>query len=147
MQSNTLCERLVHCDKDMRDIERCIVGELGGEDHRCSFFRTVEYIRLRIATLYLPVKTAQFATYSDLSVVLTPTEQGPIVAVRRFKNTFNDTNNTNTNTNTNDNNSNNNNDECVLDAMETGMLRSELKLELKLVTPPQKRSRIEFLPV
>jgi len=27
------------------------VGELGGENHRCAFFRTLAYVKLRIAAL------------------------------------------------------------------------------------------------
>jgi hypothetical protein len=70
-----ICERLVQSDRDMLDIEKCIVGELGGENHRCAFFRTIAYIKLRIAALYVPSKAPQ--------VVLTPTEEGSWVAVRR----------------------------------------------------------------
>ena len=79
----TILERLVLGDRDMLDIEKCIVNEQGGEDHRCAFFRTIAYIRLRIAALYVPPTTQQSASYSDLRVVLTPTENGPLVAVKR----------------------------------------------------------------
>ena len=79
----TVCERLVQGDRDMLDIEKCIVNELGGENHRCAFFRTIAYIRLRIAALYVPPVTQQFACYSDLQVILTPTENGPMVSVKR----------------------------------------------------------------
>jgi hypothetical protein len=80
-----ICERLVQSDRDMLDIEKCIVGELGGENNRCAFFRTLAYVRLRIAALYLPNKAPQSANYSDLQVLLTPSEQGPWVTVsRRF---------------------------------------------------------------
>jgi hypothetical protein len=121
---NTVCEKIVHCDKDMRDIEKCIVGELGGENNRCAFFRTVDYIRLRIAALYLPVTTAQFASYSDLRVVLTPTEQGPLVAVMRR---FNECTN------------NDASDQCVLlDAMEAGSLPPDF-----MPPPCQKRMRTD----
>jgi hypothetical protein len=78
-----ICERLVQSDRDMLDIEKCIVGELGGENHRCAFFRTIAYIKLRIAALYVPSKAPQTASCSDLQVVLTPTEEGSWVAVRR----------------------------------------------------------------
>jgi hypothetical protein len=123
---STVCEKIVHCDKDMRDIEKCIVGELGGENNRCAFFRTVDYIRLRIAALYLPAKTAQFASYSDLRVVLTPTEQGPLVAVLRR---FNEC-------------SVGNSDERVLDAMETGSLPQDFILPAQ--QPCQKRMRTDL---
>ena len=79
----TIFERLVQSDRDMLDIEKCIVNELGGENHRCAFFRTIAYIRLRIAALYVPQTTQQSASYSDLRVVLTPTDDGPLVAVKR----------------------------------------------------------------
>jgi hypothetical protein len=78
-----ICERLVQGDRDMLDIEKCIVSELGGENHRCAFFRTIAYIRLRIAALYLPRQAPQTASFSDLQVVLTPTDQGSWVSVRR----------------------------------------------------------------
>ena len=81
--AQSIIEKLVLGDRDMLDIEKCIVNELGGENHRCAFFRTIAYIRLRIAALYVPPKPPQIACYSDLRVVLTPTEQGPLVAVRR----------------------------------------------------------------
>ena len=85
MQSppGTVYQRLIETDQDMIDVEKCIIGELGGENHRCAFFRTLSYIKLRIAALYLPRKAPCIASYSDLNVVLTPTEQGPIVTVRR----------------------------------------------------------------
>jgi hypothetical protein len=83
MSNTVICERLVQSDRDMLDIEKCIVGELGGENHRCAFFRTIAYIRLRIAALYLPSQGPHTASYSDLQVVLTPTEQGSHVVVRR----------------------------------------------------------------
>ena len=79
----TVCEKLVLNDRDMLDIEKCIVNELGGENHRCAFFRTIAYIRLRIAALYVPPVASQFACYSDLQVTLTPTDNGPMVAVKR----------------------------------------------------------------
>ena len=83
MQPTVICERLVKNDRDMLDIEKCIVSELGGENHRCAFFRTIAYIRLRIAALYLPAQAPQTASYSDLQVVLTPSEEGSVVAVKR----------------------------------------------------------------
>jgi hypothetical protein len=79
----TVCQRLIVSDRDMLDVEKCIIGELKCENHRCAFFRTLAYIKLRIAALYLPAKAPCMASYSDLDVVLTPTEQGPIVTVRR----------------------------------------------------------------
>ena len=81
--AQSIIEKLVLGDRDMLDIEKCIVNELGGENHRCAFFRTIAYIRLRIAALYVPPKSPQSACYSDRCVVLTPTEQGPLVAVKR----------------------------------------------------------------
>jgi hypothetical protein len=43
-RNNTnILERLVKGDREMIDIEKCIVGELGGENHRCAFFRTLAY--------------------------------------------------------------------------------------------------------
>ena len=82
-QPNTVYQRLIETDRDMLDVEKCIIGELGGENHRCAFFRTLAYIKLRIAALYLPAKAPCVASCSDLNVVLTPTEQGPVVTVRR----------------------------------------------------------------
>lgn len=83
--SQPVLRRLVRSDSDMLDIEKCIIGELGGENHRCAFFRTLAYIRLRIAALYLPAKMQHIASYSDLNVVLTPTDEGSVVTVtRRF---------------------------------------------------------------
>jgi hypothetical protein len=80
-----ILRRLVRSDSDMLDIEKCIIGELGGENHRCAFFRTLAYIRLRIAALYLPAKVQHVACYSDLNVVLTQTDEGSVVTVtRRF---------------------------------------------------------------
>ena len=81
--NTTILERLVKGDRDMIDIEKCIVGELGGENHRCAFFRTLAYVKLRIAALYVPAGVAMTASFSDLQVVLTPTEEGAMVAVRR----------------------------------------------------------------
>ena len=81
--NTTILERLVQGDRDMLDIEKCIVGELGGENHRCAFFRTLAYVKLRIAALYVPAGRAMTASFSDLQVVLTPTEEGAVVAVRR----------------------------------------------------------------
>ena len=83
LDSSTIYQRLIETDRDMLDVEKCIVGELKCENHRCSFFRTLAYIKLRIAALYLPPKAPCMASCSDLNVVLTPTEQGPVVTVRR----------------------------------------------------------------
>jgi hypothetical protein len=83
VQPAVICERLVKSDSDMLDIEKCIVRELGGENHRCAFLRTIAYVKLRIAALYLPSQSPHTATYSDLQVILTPTEEGSVVAVRR----------------------------------------------------------------
>lgn len=65
----------------MVDVEGVIVKQLGGENHRCAFFRTVPFIRLRLAALYLPKPTAHVAYFGDLSVSLTPTDEGPVVCV------------------------------------------------------------------
>ena len=108
-QLTVICERLVHSDRDMLDIEKCIVGELGGENHRCAFFRTIAYIKLRIAALYLPAHAPQTASFSDLQVVLTPTEEGSLVAVRRR---FNEPQCT----------------DCADDAMEAGTLACQKRL-------------------
>lgn len=81
----TLCERLIANGRDMAEVERAIVDQLGGEYHRCAFLRSAPYIRLRIAALYLPyspeASTAQVAYCGDLSVLLTPTADGPVVSV------------------------------------------------------------------
>jgi hypothetical protein len=77
----TVCERLIKGDADMVDVEKIIVKQLGGENHRCAFFRTVPYIRLRIAALYLPNPTPHNAYFGDLSVSLTPTDEGAVVCV------------------------------------------------------------------
>ena len=65
----------------MIEVEKVIVRQLGGENHRCAFFRSVPYIRLRIAALYLPSPTPHVAYCGDLSVTLTLTEEGPVVGV------------------------------------------------------------------
>lgn len=77
----TVCERLIKGDMDMIDVEKIIVKELGGENYRCAFFRTVPYIRLRIAALYVPNPIPHNAYYGDLSVSLTPTDEGAVVSV------------------------------------------------------------------
>ena len=77
----TACERLIQGDRDMIEVEKVIVRQLGGENHRCAFFRSVPYIRLRIAALYLPSPTPHVAYCGDLSVTLTLTEEGPVVGV------------------------------------------------------------------
>jgi hypothetical protein len=87
----TVCERLVKDSADMTEVEKCIVRHTGGENHRCAFFRSVPYIRLRIAALYLPFLpnlnspnsglTPHVAYCGDLSVMMTPTEAGPVVSV------------------------------------------------------------------
>jgi hypothetical protein len=72
---------LIKGETDMADVEATIVKQLGGENHRCAFFRTVPYIRLRIAALYLANPTPHVAYFGDLSVSLTPTKDGPVVCV------------------------------------------------------------------
>ena len=76
-----VCEQLIKDNSDLLLVEKTIVKQLGGEDNRCTFFRTVPYIRLRIAALYLTNPTPHIAYCGDLSVTLTPTERGPVVAV------------------------------------------------------------------
>jgi hypothetical protein len=78
----TVCERLISSDSDMQEVEKTIVSQLGGENHRCAFFRTVPYIRLRVAALYLRDPMPHTAYCNDLCVTLTPTRQGPLVSVR-----------------------------------------------------------------
>ncbi len=115
--STVICERLVRSDRDMQDIEKCIVRELGGENNRCAFLRTLAYVKLRIAALYLLGQTPQTATYSDLQVVLTPTDEGGVVAVRRrFNEPLED-----------DSNISN-----ILDAMETGGCQKRPRCETKM---------------
>ena len=77
----TACTRLIRGDRDMVEIEKVIVRQLGGENHRCAFFRSVPYIRLRIAALYLPNPTQHVAYCGDLCVTLMHTEEGPLVSV------------------------------------------------------------------
>ena len=77
----TACERLIRGDMDMREVEKVIIRQLGGENHRCAFFRSVPYIRLRIAALYLPSPTPHVAYCGDLSVTLSHTIEGPLVSV------------------------------------------------------------------
>ena len=77
----TVCERLAKNSEDMKEIEKVIVAQLGGENHRCSFFRSVPFIRLRIAALYLKPCTPHVAHCGDLSVILAPTDDGPLVSV------------------------------------------------------------------
>ena len=77
-------ERVVHSARDMAAVERAIVSELGGENNRCAFLRSMPYIRLRLAALYpshpgsAAIHTAQCG---DLSVTLTHTTEGPLVRV------------------------------------------------------------------
>jgi hypothetical protein len=77
----TVCERLVKSVSDMAEVERVIVKQTGGENHRCAFFRTVPYIRLRIAALYIAHPTPHVAYFNDLSVTLRPTPEGALVTV------------------------------------------------------------------
>ena len=77
----TACERLIQGDRDMIEVEKVIVRQLGGESHWCAFFRSVPYIRLQIAALYLPSSTPHVAYCGGLSITLTPTEAGPVVSV------------------------------------------------------------------
>ena len=77
----TVCERLIKNGGDMSEVEGSIITQLGGENHRCAFFRSVPYIRLRIAALYTPNPTALTAYCGDLSVTMTPTADGPLVRV------------------------------------------------------------------
>ena len=76
-----ICERLIKSGRDMDGVEELIVRHMGGENHRCAFFRSVPYIRLRIAALYLP-PISHVAYCGDLSVTLSPSTDGPVVRVR-----------------------------------------------------------------
>ena len=78
----TVCERLIEDKGDMSEIEDSIVRQMGGENHRCAFFRSVPYIRLRIAAIYFHNSLIPHVAYcGDLSVTLTPTTDGPVVRV------------------------------------------------------------------
>jgi len=80
----TICERLVKNGGDMGEIEDSIIRHLGGENHRCAFFRSVPYIRLRVSTLYTPYSPSSIphtAYCGDLSVTMTPTADGSVVRV------------------------------------------------------------------
>ena len=80
---DTVCQRIIKDRGDMAIVEDCILRQLGGEHHRCAFFRSVAYIRLRIAALYLSKnpRSSHVAYCGDLSVSLIPTAEGPLVSV------------------------------------------------------------------
>ena len=45
-------ERVIACKEDMDAIEECVRLQLGCENHRCSFFRSRDYVAFRVAALY-----------------------------------------------------------------------------------------------
>ena len=67
----------------MLDVEEAITKQLGGEYNRCSFLRSVSYVRLRIAALYpkRSPNTCHAAFCGNLSVALVPSEEGPLVTL------------------------------------------------------------------
>ena len=88
MESHTILTRNIRSRGDMLDVEEAITKQLGGEYNRCSFLRSVSYVRLRIAALY-PKRstnnTCHTAFCGNLSVTLVPpgpgSEDGPVVTL------------------------------------------------------------------
>jgi len=83
MESHTILSRTIRSRRDMLDVEEAITKQLGGEHNRCSFLRSVSYVRLRIAALYPrnSPQTCHAAFCGNLSVTLVPSEDGALVSL------------------------------------------------------------------
>lgn len=90
--THLIFERYIASRRDMQEVEEAITHHLGGENHRCAFLRSREYIRLRLAALYSSAAfragrterppTATVAYHNNLSVSLLSDERGALVSVR-----------------------------------------------------------------
>ena len=81
--SSVIIQRQIASPKDMQDVEAEITRHLGGENYRCAFLRSRDYILLRIAALYAP--KAQDYTHTartqGLAVTLQSDHKGKTVTV------------------------------------------------------------------
>ena len=83
METHVLLERVIRSKRDMMEIEDAIRKQLGGECNRCSFLRSLSYIRLRVSVLYPQLShSAHTAFCGNLSVASVYTESGPLVTLR-----------------------------------------------------------------
>jgi hypothetical protein len=73
-----LFEREVRSRLDMRDIEEEIVRQSGGESHRCNFFESADWVRLRVAALYRSADECMTVSNGHLSVSL----KGKVVTIK-----------------------------------------------------------------
>ncbi len=87
--THVILERYITSPRDMQDVEEVITRHLGGENHRCSFLRSRDYIRLRLKALYSSSATqkktpttATVAYHNNLSVSLLSDERGRLVTLR-----------------------------------------------------------------
>jgi hypothetical protein len=52
MPLNVLMRKQILSQRDMRDVEREIIRQLGGESRQCAFLRSAAFITLRLAAMY-----------------------------------------------------------------------------------------------
>ena len=74
---------IITCHLDMSLLEQIIVSHLGGENNRCSFFRSLSYIRLRLAALYNtnPTQEPVVAYCNQLSLSLSIQDNQKIITL------------------------------------------------------------------
>lgn len=84
--SNVIMERYITATRDMDDIEAAITRELGGENGRCAFLRSQNYLRLRMAALYRDERDRTPCTvyHEGLKVSLGWTANGKQVTLQHF---------------------------------------------------------------
>ena len=59
------------CKEDMSRLEEILGDFLGGEQHKCSFVRSSEFVHLRLTALYKPVGADPLVVYGEgLKIVL-----------------------------------------------------------------------------
>lgn len=60
-----LYEREIRGKGDMDDVEGFVMNQLKCENHRCSFFRSREYMAFRLAALYRGVEEGEKCVYYE----------------------------------------------------------------------------------
>lgn len=77
-----IMERLITSKQDMDEVEDEIRRQLLTDLNRCSFLRSLAYIKLRIAALYATNSSPHSAFCGNLSVSLIPTKEGPHLTLK-----------------------------------------------------------------
>jgi hypothetical protein len=88
--STVIMERYITSHRDMDDVESTIAAQLGGENGRCAFLRSLSYRLLRMAVLYKQDQRSYTAHHGNLIIAYEPTGEGKRVTIKCLDPPFNE---------------------------------------------------------